>query len=299
MANQPTQNQSSAPASSRQAAKGKKQQADKRASTQQHLTFSEIKDGIIVMRDGGLRMVILCSPTNFDLKSPAEKDAMEYAYQGFLNGLHFPIEIVVQSRRVDLDNYLENLENIQANQANPLLAGLMDDYIYNIRELLQEVNIMDKRFYVVVPFFTEILNKKTIFGGIKNIFSPVGQVTQTTVEFEQKKRELTQRTQIVASGLASMGIRTVLLNTQEIIEMLYNSYNIDESQNQAIGNVEDMATPVVGRHVKLGVPRAEAAEPTPDDLFAAANAAQATAIGKEEGLGPAQVQPPTASGGQQ
>jgi hypothetical protein len=174
----------------------------------------------------------------------------------------------------------------------------MDDYIYNIRELLQEVNIMDKRFYVVVPFFTEILNKKTIFGGIKNILSPVGQVTQTTVEFEQKKRELTQRTQIVASGLASMGIRAVLLNTQEIIEMLYNSYNIDESQNQAIGNVEDMATPVVGRHGKLGVPRAEAAEPTPDDLFAAANAAQATAIGKEEGLGPAQVQPPTASGGQ-
>lgn len=271
-----------------------KKKGDQRASTQQHLSFSEIKDGIIVMRDGGLRMVILCSPTNFDLKSPAEKDAMEYAYQGFLNGLHFPIQIVVQSRRVDLDNYLENLENIQANQSNGLLAGLMEDYIYNIRELLQDVNIMDKRFYVVVPYYTEVLSKKTVFSGLKNIFSPVGQVTQTTVQFEQRKRELLQRTQLVAGGLASIGIRSVLLNTQEVIEMLYNSYNIDESQNQAMGNIADMGAPVVGRDGKLHPPQPETPEMPPSDLFQAANAAQAAVIAQQENINQTPPTPPTA-----
>lgn len=270
-----------------------KKKGDQRASTQQHLSFSEIKDGIVVMRDGGLRMVILCSPTNFDLKSPAERDAMEYAYQGFLNGLHFPIQIVIQSRRVDLDNYLEKLENIQANQSNELLAGLMEDYIYNIRDLLLQVNIMDKRFYVVVPYYTEILSKKTVFSGLKNVFSPVGQVTQTTVEFEQRKRELLQRTQLVAGGLASIGIRSVLLNTQEVIEMLYNSYNIDESQNQAMGNIADMSTPVVGRDAKLGAPTPSNPESPPPDLFQAANAAQNAVIAQQTNIN----QPPPSGAG--
>jgi hypothetical protein len=276
-----------------------KKKGDQRASTQQHLSFSEIKDGIVVMRDGGLRMVILCSPTNFDLKSPAEKDAMEYAYQGFLNGLHFPIQIVVQSRRVDLDNYLENLENIQANQSNGLLAGLMEDYIYNIRDLLQEVNIMDKRFYVVVPYYTEIISKKTIFSGIKNVFQPVGQVTQTTVQFEQRKRELLQRTQLVAGGLASIGIRSVLLNTQEVIEMLYNSYNIDESQNQAMGNIADMSAPVVERSGQLEPPHPEAPEQPPADLFEAATAAQAAVIAQQASINQSTPPPPPATGAPQ
>ena len=72
-------------------------------STQAHLNFAEVRDGVVIMRDGSLRMIIMCSPTNYDLKSPAEKDSIEFAYQGFLNGLHFPIEIVVQSRKIDLD----------------------------------------------------------------------------------------------------------------------------------------------------------------------------------------------------
>ena len=122
----------------------KKQQDNKQLSTQSHLQFSEIKDGIVVMRDGSLRMVVLCSPTNFDLKSPEEKDAIEFAFQGFLNGLHFPIQIVIQSRKIDLDGYLGKLDTIQTNQANPLLASLMEDYILNIRGLLDDVNIMEK-----------------------------------------------------------------------------------------------------------------------------------------------------------
>ncbi|MBI2798409.1 hypothetical protein HYX70_03915 [Candidatus Saccharibacteria bacterium] len=247
-----------------------KKTKNQRQSTQSHLQFSEIKDGIVVMRDGSLRMVVMCSPTNFDLKSPAERDAIEYAYQGFLNGLHFPIQIVIQSRKVDLDNYLENLENLQSNQPNGLLAGLMDDYIFNIRALLEEVNIMDKKFYVVVPYYTQVVSKENVFTGIKKLIAGEQQVTQTSKQYDQRRRDLIQRTNLVAGGLAQIGIRSVVLNTQEIIELYYNSYNIDEAQNQALGSVDQVNTPVVMREGGLAEPHGnEQPEPEPEDLFAA------------------------------
>src|SRR5665213_898314 len=113
-------------------------------STQNSLLISEIKDGVVVMRDGSLRAVILGSAINFDLMSSQEQDAVEFAYQGFLNSLHFPIQISIRSRRIDLDGYIEKLQTMQTEQSNQLLALLMEDYIANIKALVEEVNIMDK-----------------------------------------------------------------------------------------------------------------------------------------------------------
>ncbi len=248
---------------------------NKQTSTQAHLQFSEIKDGIVVMRDGSLRMIILCSPTNFDLKSPAEKDAIEFAYQGFLNGLHFPIQIVIQSRKIGLDSYLLKLENIQSNQSNALLASLMEDYIYNIRGLLDDVNIMEKRFYVVVPYYTNAISKQNILTKLKGTTNEDAESTQTTTEYEQKKRDLMQRTSLVAQGLAQIGVRAAILNTQEVIELFYNSYNISESQTQSLIGIDAVSTPVVtreGGNPTLHPPQTK--EPEPDDLYAAANRAQ-------------------------
>lgn len=189
-------------------------------STQTHLNFSEVRDGIVIMRDGSLRMVIMCSPTNYDLKSPQEKDAIEFAYQGFLNGLHFPIQICIQSRKIDLEGYLDNLDQVLADQTNPLLAGLMEDYIFNIRDLLNEVNIMDKKFFVVVPYYVgDAVNKQNVFQQLGGVFSAPKDVVQTSKQFEDRKRELIQRTNTVAQGLASIGVRAAVLRTQEIIEL--------------------------------------------------------------------------------
>jgi len=252
-------------------------------STQSHLQFSEIKDGIVVMRDGSLRMIILCSPTNFDLKSPSEKDAIEFAYQGFLNGLHFPLQIVIQSRKIDLDAYLAKLEGIQSNQANALLASLMEDYIFNIRGLLDEVNIMEKRFYVVVPYYTNLVSKANILTKLRGASNDNAEATQTTVEYEQRKRELLQRTNLVAQGLAQIGVRTAVLKTQEVIELFYNSYNIAESQNQSLTNIADVATPAVTRE---GGPAQlhpqQPKEVDPDDLFSAAHRQQQTQAGQPQ-----------------
>lgn len=255
-----------------------KESKDQRTSTQNHLMFTEIKDGIVVMRDGSLRMVVLASALNFDLKSPQEQDAIEYAYQGFLNGLHFPIQIIVRSRKLELDGYLENLEVLQANQENPLLAGLMEDYIYNIRGLLEQVNIMNKEFYVVVPYYLDVTSKKKDNAGFKlaSLFKTNTDTMQTTEMFEQRKRDLIQRTNLVAQGLAQLGIRAAVLSTQEITELFYTAYNQEEAINQNLVDIEQMTTPVVERGDAEPEPYTEPAytEPAPDDLYSAAAQAQ-------------------------
>jgi hypothetical protein len=255
-----------------------KEVKDQRTSTQNHLMFTEIKDGIVVMRDGSLRMVVLASALNFDLKSPQEQDAIEFAYQGFLNGLHFPIQIVIRSRKLELDGYLENLEVLQANQENPLLAGLMEDYIYNIRGLLEQVNIMNKEFYIVVPYYLDIASKKKDNAGFKlaNLFKTNTDTMQTTEMFEQRKRDLIQRTNLVAQGLAQLGIRAAVLSTQEITELFYTAYNQEEATNQNLVDIEQMTTPVVERGDADPEPYLgpEQQEPEPADLYSAAQAQQ-------------------------
>src|SRR6266567_3757652 len=113
-------------------------------STQSSLLISEIKDGVVIMRDGSLRAVILVSAINFDLMSQQEQNSVEFSYQGFLNSLHFPIQICIRSRRIDLDTYMEKLNTRRSEQSNELLGALMDDYIANVKALIDEVHIMDK-----------------------------------------------------------------------------------------------------------------------------------------------------------
>jgi hypothetical protein len=249
------------------------QPAKKKASaqsTQAHLNFAEVRDGIVIMRDGSLRMIVMCSPTNYDLKSSAEKDAIEFAYQGFLNGLHFPIQICVQSRKIDLDSYLDDLDQKLADQTNPLLAGLMEDYIFNIRDLLTQVNIMDKRFYVVVPYYVAEAAKGNVFKELAGTVAPQADVSQTSKQFLDRKAELIQRTNGVAQGLASIGVRAAVLRTQEIIELFYGSYNIDEAEHQSLGNTQEITAPVTVRGGQPARPyQAQAKEPEPQDLFSA------------------------------
>lgn len=236
---------------------------DQRMSTQNHLMFTEIKDGIVVMRDGSLRMIVLASALNFDLKSQQEQDSIEFAYQGFLNGLHFPIQIVIRSRKLELDNYIEKLEVLQASEENPLISGLMEDYIYNIQGLLEQVNIMNKEFYIVVPYYIEGSTQKKDNAGVKfaSLFKSNTDQVQTTEIFEQRKRDLTQRTNLVAQGLGQMGIRAAVLSTQEIIELFYSSYNQEEAISQNLTDIDQITTPIVQRGNPMPQPPAPQQNP--------------------------------------
>ncbi len=203
-------------------------------STQESILISEIKDGIVVVRDGSLRGVVLASAINFDLMSPQEQDGVELAFQGFLNSLHFPVQILVRSQRLDLDNYIEGLQKQRQSLDNPLLGGLMDDYIQNIKGLIEEVNIMDKQFYVIVPFFPPIVGKDSFFTGLKTALSAGQKVTVGEQDFAKHKVELTQRVQQVASGLSQLGVRAIPLATQELVDLYYTAYNPETAANQKL-----------------------------------------------------------------
>lgn len=129
-------------------------------STQNTLQIAEIRDGIVIMNDGTFRAVVMVKSINFDLMSPQEQEAVEYSYQGFLNSLYFPVQIFIRSQKVDLQPYIARLDKIRTELDNMLLAVLMDDYISYVGDLSQQTNIMDKRFYVVIPFSQRLTCRK-------------------------------------------------------------------------------------------------------------------------------------------
>ena len=221
-------------------------------STQNALQIAEIRDGVVIMNDGSFRSVVMVKSVNFDLMSPQEQEAVEYSYQGFLNSLYFPIQIFIRSQKVDLQPYIEKLDKIRTEHDNMLLALLMEDYIGYIGALSQQTNIMDKRFYVVVPFFpvadvTKALTQsKNFFSGIAGIFNTKEQhVTINEADLENAKTELRNRVQSVLSGLLQAGIQGLPLDTQELIELYYDTYNPDTATRQQLKNFNQLTADVI------------------------------------------------------
>lgn len=221
-------------------------------STQNTLQIAEIRDGIVIMNDGSFRSVLMVKSVNFDLMSPGEQEAVEYSYQGFLNSLYFPVQIFLRSSKVDLRPYIEKLDKIRSEHDNMLLALLMDDYINYISNLSQQTNIMDKMFYVVIPYFPHtdvqqaLTQSKNFFGGLSQMFSSKEQhVTINEADLETAKTELRNRVQAVLNGLSQCGIQGLPLDTQELIELYYDTYNPDTATRQQLKNFNEMTADVI------------------------------------------------------
>ena len=221
-------------------------------STQNTLQIAEIRDGIVIMNDGSFRSVVMVKSINFDLMSSQEQESVEYAYQGFLNSLYFPVQIFVRSQKVDLQPYIEKLDKIRTEHDNMLLALLMDDYIGYIDQLAQQTNIMDKKFYVVVPYFPVVdvqkalTQSKNFFSGFAQLFSKTEQhVTINEADLEKAKTELRNRVQAVLGGLQQCNIQGLPLDTQELIELYYDTYNPDTATRQQLKNFNDLTADVV------------------------------------------------------
>lgn len=221
-------------------------------STQNSLLLSELRDGMVIMADGSFRAVIACKSINFDLMSSREREGVEFSYQNFLNALYFPIQIFVRSQRVDIGPYLDKLEEIRRSQDNMLLNVLMDDYIQFIDILSQEANIMDKSFFVIVPYFpagdmANVMEQgKGFFGKILSGGAKANAVTKIDkVTYEKAKDEIRNRVDSVVSGLLQVGIQAVQLNTKELGELYYNVYNPDTSVREPLGNFEGVTSTYV------------------------------------------------------
>ena len=217
-------------------------QQRKSNTTQNSLLLSELREGMVIMADGSFRAVIACKSINFDLMSAREREGVEYSYQNFLNALYFPIQIFIRSQRVDIGPYLDRLEEIRRGQDNMLLNVLMDDYIQFIDALAQDANIMDKSFFIVVPYFPmgdagKIMEQGK---GLFDKFFGVAKATAVTkidkVTYDKAKDEVKNRVDSVISGLLQVGVQATQLDTKELGELYYNVYNPDTAVREPLGD---------------------------------------------------------------
>jgi hypothetical protein len=209
-------------------------------ATQRYLDIAEIKEDVMVMKDGTMRAVLIVASINFALKSEDEQNAIIAAYVQFLNALEFPLQVVIQSRRLNIDNYIERLKESEKNQTNELLRVQIRDYRNFIQELVTLGQIMQKQFFVVVPYNPLSDKQKGFFSRLSEAFAPAISVRLAEERFRQRRNDLQTRVEHIASNLGSMGLKAVQLDTQSLIELFYRVYNPETYDTQKMQDVSKL-----------------------------------------------------------
>lgn len=198
-------------------------------STQDFIPIKEIRDGLIILKDGSMRMVLMASSLNFALKSADEQSAIIMQYQDFLNSLDFPVQFFIESRKLEIGPYIGMLQDAEKEQTNELLKIQTREYMEFIKNFVKMSNTVAKSFYIVVPYNPGgISNQTGPLGGILSSFGLGGKKSDAgkkDVRFEEARTQLQQRAGVVQGGLTRTGVRVVPLDTEELIELYYKLFN--------------------------------------------------------------------------
>lgn len=198
----------------------------KAKATQEFIPIKEVRDGIIVLKDGGLRAIVLANSINLSLKSVDEQKATIMQFQNFLNTLDFSVQISIQSRKLDIRPYLMLLEERIKVQSEPLLKLQTREYIDFIRNFTESVSIMTKSFFVVVPYTHTVLKSDSgIFGSLFSRKNKEEVRAAKQVDFEEKRSQLEERVSVIQQGLGRCGINSAQLGTEEVVEVFYKVFN--------------------------------------------------------------------------
>lgn len=214
-----------------------------KASVQRFLPIAEVRQNTVLLKNGGLRAVLLVEALNFNLKSETEQRGIIAGYGAFVNTLTFPLQVVVRSNKANIDDYIASIRGIGEKQQNPLLKQQTLAYASFIERLLDVADIMQKRFYVVVPVDRSI-RRKTLVEKFFDWLSPEDTMTkasQRNRDFAQGAKELSERVELVQTGLANIGLHTKRLDTREVLELFYQIYNPKLSQHEKVpGDMEQL-----------------------------------------------------------
>lgn len=213
--------------------------ANKTKSSQEFLPIKEIRDGVVILKDGSLKMILIASSINFALKSDDEQQGIILQYQNFLNSLDFSIQIFMQSRKLDIDPYIKSLEDRTKDQPNDLIKTQTREYIEFIKNFTENVNVMSKSFFVVVPLEVSIAQNSSNQGFLSKILGKKKTSQENLNNFMEQKTQLEQRLSVVQDGLNRVGIRTVVLGTEELVELYFKLYNPGESNAPTNGVVNN------------------------------------------------------------
>ena len=203
-------------------------------STQRYLPFSQIRENIMIMKDGSSRVIMKCTPINFLLKSTEEQDSIIISFQRFLNSLSFPIQIIVRSTKLDIDSYIANLKDKALNQKNPLLQNQTYEYIEYLKKLIEVAQIMKKEFYIVVPFDEvagESVKDTSFFASFKQFLASINwednifKIREQIRKFSKSKKWLIDRANQIKTSLENIGIKATTLNKKELIKYITDYYN--------------------------------------------------------------------------
>lgn len=204
-------------------------------ASQDFVKIKEIRDGIVLLKDGGLRAILMASSINFALKSEDNQTAIISQFQNFLNSLDFSVEIIVQSRRFDIKPYIAFLEEREKGQKNELLKLQTREYIGFVKKFTEGTNIMNKTFFIVVPYSPAIVQLSAGGGGVTmKIRASLGArsaISETAPKgFEENRTQLEQRVSVVEQGLIRTGVRVAQLGTEEIVDVFYQLFNPGETE---------------------------------------------------------------------
>ncbi len=218
-----------------------KQKSNYKVSTQQYLDIAEIHDDTVILKDNTLVAVLLVSSINFALKSEEEQEAIVQGYISFINSLNFPIQIVIQSRKLNISNYLKQLKIKEKEQTNELLKIQISEYMDYIKELVELGDIMTKHFYVTIQYNPQEGSKKQgVVSKALSSFKVVKMVGLKKDKFLKYSQELSRRINVVQGGLSSMTLNSQRLDTQSLIELYYNTYNPEESKVEKLTDVNKL-----------------------------------------------------------
>lgn len=219
---------------------GPKAKKKKYPSTQAFIDIAEIKEDAVVMKDGTMRSVLLISSINFSLKSENEQNAIIAAYVNFLNTIDFPLQIIIQSRKLNIEGYLDRLAKSEKEQTNELLRIQISDYRKYVGELIELGEIMTKRFYIVIPYDPLSDKQQSWFRKALQLFTSASVVRLSQERFEKRRKDLMTRVNHVLASLNSIGLKGVALDTQSLIELYYNTYNPGVSEREKLKDLNTL-----------------------------------------------------------
>lgn len=200
----------------------------KAQATQDFVPIQEVRDGIVILKDGSLRVLLIASSINLALKSQDEQQAVIAQFQNFLNSLEFTVEFFVESRDLDIRPYIALLQERYAAELDDLMKVQIREYIAFIKDFTERANIMSKNFFIVVPYDPALINRG---GGMLGSLLPTSKTTSTAIPddvFEQYRTQLEQRISVIEQGLVRTGVRVAKLGTEEVIELFYKLFNPGE-----------------------------------------------------------------------
>lgn len=208
--------------------------SDVKNQTQAFVPIKEVRDGIIILKDGSMRAILMTSSVNFALKSEDEQKSIIYQFQNFLNSLNFDIQIFIQSRNLDIRPYVGLLQERLKVQTDDLMKIQIKEYMEFVRSFTEQANIMTKRFFIVVPYAPMVLDAKktrSFFGGKK---TTQAQQQAASDSFVEARSQISQRIDVVLSGVSRTGVRAVQLGTEEVIEVFYQLFNPGEAEKPLV-----------------------------------------------------------------